>query len=101
MSLVNEAVAEWRKSLDVVAEVISSIAETLGIEDRAAQFDSDTQLLDNLAELDSMAIVELVLALEHGSVSRSTIRRSRARCSSRWDHSPDSSHRNSAVGDLP
>ena len=64
MSLVNEAVAEWRKSLDVVAEVISSIAETLGIEDRAGQFDSDTQLLDNLAELDSMAIVELVLALE-------------------------------------
>ena len=64
MTLANETVAEGRLIADVLAEVIATIVGTLGIEDRAAQFGAKTPLLENLPELDSMAIVELVLALE-------------------------------------
>ena len=64
MTLANETVAEERLFSDVLAEVIATIGETLGIEDRATQFAAETLLLENLPELDSMAIVELVLALE-------------------------------------
>ena len=37
---------------------------TLGIEDRAARLDASTPLFGRLPELDSMAVVELVVALE-------------------------------------
>jgi acyl carrier protein len=45
---------------DVKAVVVS----VLGIEDRAATIDAGTPLLGNLPELDSMAVLELVAALE-------------------------------------
>jgi acyl carrier protein len=48
-------------SLDDVKSVVVSI---LGIEDRAATLTAATPLLGALPELDSMAVVELVTALE-------------------------------------
>lgn len=48
-------------SIDNVKEVL---IETLGVEDRAGTLDADTPLLGSLPELDSMAVLELVLDLE-------------------------------------
>ncbi|MFI7607395.1 acyl carrier protein [Micromonospora sp. NPDC049366] len=45
-------------------DVKSVVVETLGIEDRADTLDASTVLLGDLPELDSMAVVELVVALE-------------------------------------
>ncbi|PZG07548.1 acyl carrier protein [Micromonospora craterilacus] len=49
------------ETVDEVREVVVSV---LGIEDRAAALDASTPLLDNLPELDSMAVLELVAAIE-------------------------------------
>ncbi|MFV2100546.1 acyl carrier protein [Micromonospora sp. LOL_024] len=51
----------YAETLDEVREVVVSV---LGIEDRAATLDASTPLLDSLPELDSMAVVELVAAME-------------------------------------
>ena len=48
-------------TVDGVKEVL---VETLGIEDRAATLDAGTPLLGSLPELDSMAVLEVILALE-------------------------------------
>lgn len=48
-------------TVDGVKEVV---VETLGIEDRAATLDAGTPLLGSLPELDSMAVLEVILALE-------------------------------------
>ncbi|GAA4675558.1 acyl carrier protein [Phytohabitans rumicis] len=45
-------------------DVKAVLAQTLGIEDRAADIDASTPLLGSLPELDSMAVLELVAALE-------------------------------------
>ena len=45
-------------------DVKAVLVSVLGIEDRAASIDVDTQLLGNLPELDSMAVLELVAAFE-------------------------------------
>ena len=45
-------------------EVKAVLVDTLGIADRAASIDAGTELLGNLPELDSMAVLELVAALE-------------------------------------
>lgn len=47
-----------------VVEVRSVVASVLGIEDRAGTLDAETRLLGHLPELDSMAVLELVAALE-------------------------------------
>ena len=47
--------------LDAVKAVV---VDTLGLEDRADALDATTPLLDSLPELDSMAVLELVLELE-------------------------------------
>ncbi len=49
---------------DVTAEVKAVLVETLGVEDRAASIHAGTPLLGSLPELDSMAVLELVAALE-------------------------------------
>lgn len=49
------------ETLDEVREVLVSV---LGIEDRAAGLDASTPLLESLPELDSMAVLELVAAIE-------------------------------------
>lgn len=40
------------------------LVDTLGIEDRSAGIDASTQLFGSLPELDSLAVLELVTALE-------------------------------------
>ena len=40
------------------------VVGTLGVSDRSAALDATTPLLGHLPELDSMAVLELVLALE-------------------------------------
>lgn len=47
-----------------VADVKAVVIETLGVEDRAATIDATTPLLGSLPELDSMAVLELVVGLE-------------------------------------
>ncbi|MGY1733774.1 acyl carrier protein [Geodermatophilus sp. SYSU D01045] len=47
-----------------LAEVREVLVQTLGIEDRAGSLTADTELFGSLPELDSMAVVELVAALE-------------------------------------
>src|ERR1035437_3929769 len=46
------------------ADVRDTLVQTLGIQDRADTLTPQTALLDNLTELDSMAVVELLTALE-------------------------------------
>lgn len=48
----------------VLDDVKAVLVETLGVEDRAETLDASTPLLGSLPELDSMAVLELVLALE-------------------------------------
>lgn len=48
-------------TIDDVKAVLVSV---LAIEDRAATISAGTQLLGNLPELDSMAVLELIAALE-------------------------------------
>lgn len=48
----------------VLGAVIDVVVNVLGIEDRASDLSASTALLDSMPELDSMAIVELVIALE-------------------------------------
>jgi acyl carrier protein len=47
--------------IDAVKAVV---VDTLGVEDRADSLDATTPLLGSLPELDSMAVLELVLELE-------------------------------------
>ena len=46
------------------SKVKDVVVSTLGIEDRAAAIDASTPLLGGLPEMDSLATVELVAALE-------------------------------------
>jgi acyl carrier protein len=50
-------------TIDIDA-VKAVVVETLGVEDRMDALDSSTPLLGSLPELDSMAVLELILALE-------------------------------------
>lgn len=50
-------------TIDIDA-VKAIVVETLGIDDRADAIDASTPLLGSLPELDSMAVLELVLELE-------------------------------------
>jgi acyl carrier protein len=50
-------------TLDTVRAIV---VDTLGVEDRADTLQADTPLLGSMPELDSMAVLELVLALEEG-----------------------------------
>jgi acyl carrier protein len=47
-----------------VADVKVAVIETLGVEDRADTLDATTPLLGALPELDSLAVLELVVELE-------------------------------------
>jgi acyl carrier protein len=52
---------ESATTFDNVKEVV---VETLGIQDRAAELRPQTALLGSIPELDSMAVLEVVLAIE-------------------------------------
>lgn len=47
-----------------LADVLDVVGTILGIEDRVATFDADTPLFGTLPELDSLAVLELLTALE-------------------------------------
>jgi acyl carrier protein len=47
-----------------IDDVKAVVAETLSVEDRADSFEASTPLLGSLPELDSMAVLEVVYALE-------------------------------------
>jgi acyl carrier protein len=47
-----------------LADVKDVVVQTLGVEDRADAIEADTPLFGTLPELDSMAVLELVLELE-------------------------------------
>jgi acyl carrier protein len=47
-----------------IAEVKTALVETLGIEDRAESIEATTPLLGALPELDSLAVLELIVELE-------------------------------------
>ncbi len=50
--------------MDVIEEVKSVIADSLQLGSRAGSLTADTALLGNLPELDSMAVVTVITALE-------------------------------------
>ena len=47
-----------------IADVKAAVVETLELEGRSASIDATTPLLGALPELDSMAVLELIVALE-------------------------------------
>lgn len=47
-----------------IEDVKAVVVETLGLEDRADSLDADTPLLGAVPELDSMAVLELLVDLE-------------------------------------
>ncbi|MGZ5335936.1 MAG: acyl carrier protein [Solirubrobacterales bacterium] len=47
-----------------IADVKAVVVETLGIRERAGALDATTPLLGSLPELDSMAVLELIVELE-------------------------------------
>lgn len=49
---------------DLIERVIDVIVSTLGLDPADTRLDADTPLLDHLPELDSMAIVQLLVELE-------------------------------------
>jgi acyl carrier protein len=51
-------------SANLLDEVKTVLVEVLGIQERAASLDAGTELLGSLPELDSMAVLELIAALE-------------------------------------
>jgi acyl carrier protein len=51
-------------STDTVDAVKAVVVEILGVEDRADSITAETPLLGSLPELDSMAVLEVVAALE-------------------------------------
>ena len=48
-----------------LAAVKAVVVDVLGVEGRADQFDATTPLLGSVPELDSMAVAELIVELEH------------------------------------
>jgi acyl carrier protein len=55
---------ELNTATATVDEVKAVVVETLGVQDRADSIDAATPLMGSMPELDSLAVVELVLALE-------------------------------------
>jgi acyl carrier protein len=52
------------ESTTTFVDVKAVLVETLGLQDRADTLDASTPLLGSLPELDSLAVLELVTALE-------------------------------------
>lgn len=50
--------------MNIKQEILAILDETLGLKGRAQQFGEDTPLLGAVPELDSMAVVSLIAALE-------------------------------------
>jgi acyl carrier protein len=50
--------------MDTLREVVSVLTQILNLGPRSAQFDASTPLLGAIPELDSMAVVSVITALE-------------------------------------
>ncbi len=50
--------------LDIQEEVLRLLDDVLSLKGRALQFDADTALLGSIPELDSMAVVSIITAIE-------------------------------------
>lgn len=50
--------------IDPIIEIKRILADVLGLEERLKTMRSDTRLLGNIPELDSVAVVTIILALE-------------------------------------
>lgn len=50
--------------LDIQAEVLRLLDDVLSLKGRALQFDANTALLGSIPELDSMAVVSIITAIE-------------------------------------
>jgi acyl carrier protein len=64
VTVSNEEVSMEVSTAVALEDVKAAVVETLGVEDRADSLDATTPLLGSLPELDSMAVLELVLELE-------------------------------------
>ena len=51
-------------AMDIQAQLLSLLDETLNLEGRAASFTADTRLLGALPEMDSMGVVAILTAFE-------------------------------------
>ena len=47
-----------------LTDLVDAVVTTLGIEERRGALDADTELLGGIPELDSLALVELVVVIE-------------------------------------
>ena len=54
----------WESELDITQEVLRILDEVLSLNGRAATFARDTPLLGAIPELDSMAVLSVITALE-------------------------------------
>ncbi|WP_075259940.1 acyl carrier protein [Herbaspirillum camelliae] len=50
--------------MDILADIRTLLGETLGLEQRCAQWQRETPLLGSVAELDSAAVIHIVASLE-------------------------------------
>ena len=50
--------------MDIQAEVLRLLDDVLSLKGRALQFDANTALLGSIPELDSMAVVSIITAIE-------------------------------------
>ncbi len=50
--------------MNIQEEVLRLLDDVLSLKGRALQFDADTALLGNIPELDSMAVVSIITAIE-------------------------------------
>jgi acyl carrier protein len=62
--MLSERTVMGLNATPAIAEVKAAVVETLGIENRAETIDATTPLLGALPELDSLAVLELVVELE-------------------------------------
>ena len=50
--------------MDILAEIRTLLGDTLGLQQRCAQWQRETPLLGSVAELDSAAVIHIVASLE-------------------------------------
>ena len=53
------------EQMNIVDDVVSVVVDTLGLTGEAAVLSADTALLGGISEFDSLAVVELIAALEN------------------------------------
>ncbi len=57
-------ITDWHNGMQSLEEVKQIVIDTLGLRERGAALGADSPLLGALPELDSMAVINLITALE-------------------------------------